>query len=382
VTKSRSRPRPTERDSLLLRALRTRQGHGCEVYSFFIPGNEITRVADITRIHRDEKDELKGFQRREIREHVKNIAQYLDHGNVLFPNAIILALSPEVKFIRSRGPSPVGVGEVQSGSLKLPIRQEGERTAWIVDGQQRSLALAQTKNQRLSVPVVAFVSDDVGIQREQFILVNKAKPLPVRLINELLPETSGVFLPRDLASRRIPSELCGLLNKDPTSPFYQLLKRPSDSRASESVMNDAAVVRMIRNSINNPLGALAPFKSAGESSGDLKGMYKILLDFWTGVKEVFPGAWGIPPSKSRLSHSAGIEAMGYLMDKIFAKRDGAENMRDVVKSDLKSLAPYCRWTEGQWEEIDVAWNAIESTPRDIRLLADALVRLYVTKVGK
>src|SRR5439155_3695545 len=125
----------------------------------------------------------------------------------------------------------------------------------------------------------------------------------------LLPETSGVLLPRDLAGRRIPSELCGLLDRDPTSPFYQLLKRPSDRKGKESVVTDTAVVRMIRNSISNPLGALAPFKEAGQGSADLKGMYKVLLDFWTSVKEVFPNAWGLPASQSRLSHSAGIEAM-------------------------------------------------------------------------
>ena len=44
------------------------------------------------------------------------------------------------------------------------------------------------------------------VQREQFILVNKAKPLPTRLINELLPETGGIVLPRDLSARKVPSE--------------------------------------------------------------------------------------------------------------------------------------------------------------------------------
>jgi hypothetical protein len=61
---------------------------------------------------------------------------------------------------------------------------------------------------------VAFVSDDLSIQREQFILVNKARPLPTRLINELLPVTSSVLLPRSLLEKKIPSELMKLLNRD------------------------------------------------------------------------------------------------------------------------------------------------------------------------
>lgn len=71
-----------------------------------------------------------------------------------------------------------------------------------MDGQQRSLALAQASHKEIAVPVVAFVSDNLEVQREQFILVDKAKPLPTRLINELLPETRSVLLPRDLSARR------------------------------------------------------------------------------------------------------------------------------------------------------------------------------------
>ena len=59
------------------------------------------------------------------------------------------------------------------------------------------------------------------MQREQFILVNKAKPLPTRLINELLPEVSAM-LPRDLNARRLPSELCNLLNRDSAVALSQL----------------------------------------------------------------------------------------------------------------------------------------------------------------
>jgi hypothetical protein len=45
--------------------------------------------------------------------------------------------------------------------------------------------------------------------------VNKAKPLPTRLINELLPETRSVLLPRDLSARRIPSNYAGTWIKTP-----------------------------------------------------------------------------------------------------------------------------------------------------------------------
>src|SRR5262249_11128404 len=157
--------------------------------------------------------------------HVRGIVDYLDKGNVIFPNAIILAFSTDVVFKQSRGPSPEGVADFsQIGTLTIPVRDEGRRAAWIVDGRQRSIALSQTSNSDIKVPVVGFISGDLEMQREQFILVNKARPLPVRLINELLPEI-GAELPRDLSARKIPSALCNVLDRDPRSPFHGLIRR-------------------------------------------------------------------------------------------------------------------------------------------------------------
>jgi DGQHR domain-containing protein len=254
VSKKASSARP----ALVVRALHTTQGAGLDVYAFFINGGDILRVADISRIERDATDTLKGFQRPEIRQHVKGIVDYLNQRDVLCPNAIILAMSPDVKFAASRGSRPTGDARVsESGTLILPLYDEGRRVAWIVDGQQRSIALSQAKHRDLAVPVIGFVSDKLSVQREQFILVNKAKPLPTRLINELLPETAAIVLPRDLAARKVPAELVNLLNQDPASPFHRLVKRTSDRATSGAVVTDTALVSVVKNSLSNPLGAMS-----------------------------------------------------------------------------------------------------------------------------
>lgn len=362
---------------IVIRALHTKQGPDLDVYAFFIRGSDIVKVADISRITRDESESLKGFQRPEIRSHVRGIVDYLNQGNVLFPNAIIVALSPEVHFAASRGTRPTGDDRIaQSGTLTMPIYEEGRRVAWIVDGQQRSLALAQTAQKDLAVPVVGFVSDSLEVQREQFILVNKAKPLPTRLINELLPETRSVLLPRELSSRRVPSELCGLLNRDPSSPFFGLIKRPSDgTRDSKAIVTDTAVMNVIKNSMNNPLGALAAYRANGRDGIDVEAMYKMLVTFWSAAKSVFRDAWGRDPRHSRLMHSAGIEAMGVLMDRIYGRIQPTDDVK-IVERELLKVAPHCRWTKGVWDSLGVAWNEIQSTPRDIRRLQNALVQAY------
>jgi DGQHR domain-containing protein len=374
--------RKKQSKAIAVRALRTKQGDGVDVFSFFIKGADITRVAEISRVARDEHDALKGFQRKEIQNHVKSIIEYLDRGSVLFPNAIILALSPQVEFKQSRGPTPEGIAEIaQIGTLSIPIREEGRRVAWIVDGQQRSLALSRTTNADISVPVVAFISGDIDTQREQFILVNKARPLPVRLINELLPEI-GVQLPRDLSIRKIPSELCNLLNRDTKSPLFGLIRRLSQEDLETAVIVDTALVKVMTNSIKNPLGALALYKQAEDGQADIDGMYRTMFVFWEAVKNTFPDAWGKPPTKSRLMHSAGIQAMGVLMDRIMTRLHGHHDPRAEIIQSLRRIRPHCHWTDGTWEGLGLKWNEVQNVPKHVRGLSDLLVRLDFTLTQK
>jgi hypothetical protein len=82
-------------------------------------------------------------------------------------------------------------------------------------------------------------------------------------------------------------------------------------------------------------------------------------------------------------HSAGIEAVGVLMDRIYARLAGANEEEAVVRRELAKVAPACRWTKGTWDDLGVAWNEIQNTPRDIKKLQDALVRAYsVTDIRK
>jgi hypothetical protein len=204
--------------------------------------------------------------------------------------------------------------------------------------------------------------------------VNKAKPLPNRLINELLPEI-GAQLPRDLAQRRIPSELCGLLDRDSHSPFYKLIRRVSKSDATEAgIIVDTALITVIRQSVNSPLGALALYKSADEAS-DIDGMYRTLCVYWSAVKEEFPDAWGKPPQQSRLMHSAGIQAMGFLMDRMMPRFAGHAEVQTEVRKALRRIAPHCAWTEGRWETLGLAWNQVQNVSRHVKQLADYLVQL-------
>ena len=377
-TKPRTPGRGRE-SSLVTNALEFKQGEA-KIYSFALPGAQLTQIADLSRVKRvGKKHELQGFQRAEIQRHVREITDYLDRGPNLFPNAVILALSREVTFAKKRGTkaAKVNVPGVEAGVLSIPIRPENEKVAWIVDGQQRSLALSRSKNGALLVPVVAFESASIETHRQQFILVNRAKGLAQRLIHELLPETDDALLPRDLAAAKIPSELCNLLNRNSKSPFHGRISRTSEKSDKSSII-DSAVVGMIRDRINGTSGALLHLKGDGRSTGDIREMYRLLEAYWSAVATTFPDAWALPPDKSRLTSAAGIRVMGVMMDRICARVGYRHaDLQNTFRGELATVAKQCAWTSGTWPGIDMPWNALEKAPKSMSRVIQYLGAAYV-----
>jgi hypothetical protein len=166
-----------------------------------------------------------------------------------------------------------------------------------------------------------------------------------------------------------------MLNEDPESPFHGLIRRVSKPKVAKAVVIDSAVVEMIRASLKNPNGALSPFVSLGTGPSDVEGMYRTLVGYWSAVKVVFLPAWGLPPESSRLMHSAGIRAMGVLMDRIVTRSMAQPNSSTHQLHSLKNIAPECCWTEGVWKDLGLAWNEVEQTPRHIRNLSQLLCQL-------
>src|ERR1051326_1839621 len=137
--------RPRRSNILKRRALRIDQDPEHPLYLFTLTGEELVQIADISRVSRDEGGKLIGYQRPEVKRHIQNIVEYIDSGNVLFPNSVILALTSDVEFKEIRGPK-VAHGYANAGTLEVPLPKAGEpRPAWIVDGQQRTIALTLSK---------------------------------------------------------------------------------------------------------------------------------------------------------------------------------------------------------------------------------------------
>src|SRR5207253_10900288 len=139
--------------------------------------------------------------------------------------------------------------------------------------------------------------------------------------------------------------------------------------SANAVVTDSALVKAIRNSINSALGSLAPYKATAESPADIDAMYRALVAYWSAVRSVFPEAWGRPPTESRLMHSAGVEAMGLLMDRIMSRAAPGTDLELHAKEALTRIALHCRWTSGRWQDLQRDWNEIQNIGRDIKLLS-------------
>jgi DGQHR domain-containing protein len=361
------------------RAIQVDQTPDFPLYLFSLTAAEILRIADISRIARDDAGELIGYQRPEVRKHIQEIVDYLDSDEVIFPNPIILALSSDARFIKSRG-TKVSDGSATGGTLEIPLPLNGEKKpGWIVDGQQRAFALSQTRRRNLPVPINAFIADSVDVQRDQFLRINNTRPLPRGLVTELLP-TVNTPLPPRLSLKRTPSAVCDLLARHPDSPFQGIIRRTSTPKEQrkQAIVADTSIVNMLQESLTTPSGCLFPYRNMTSGETDFDGLWAALLLYWNAVRETFPDAWGKPPAKSRLMHGAGIRAMGRLMDRVLATVSPHDPQApELIKADLEKVAPVCRWTQGTWDDLGLRWNDLQNVPKHINELSSFLIRSYL-----
>ena len=363
--------------TLTFPAIEVQQSEGRKLYTFAIDGKQLPRFAAISRIARPQGEHIEGYQRPEVLSHINEIRKYIESESPMIPNAIVLAFDQRVTFVsKERAENNYS----RAGVIHIPVAEgwkDEEKPAWVVDGQQRMAAIREASIDRFPICVTGFVAENVQQQREQFILVNSTKPLAKGLIYELLPTTQMV-LPEILAKRRFPSMLLNNLNHDPESPFFSKIKTATNPGG---VIQDNSILKMIEHSLSD--GALYRFRNR-DGEDDADSMLRLLKDYWSTVAIVFRDAWGLPPTRSRLVHGAGIVSMGFVMDAIADRHhDSPTISREQFADDLKGMSRFCRWTSGYWEfggNVNRKWNEIQNTTKDIRLLANHLLLHYRTDI--
>ena len=366
-------------DSLKLPCIAISQGNGRRLFAFGMDGKKLPLVAQVSRLTRSSEDLIAGYQRPEVMSHISEIRNYLESKDPILPNGIVVAFDSTVEYTPSNT-LQTGAADGEQGYLRIPVPPAGEpRPGWIVDGQQRAAALRDANVESFPVFVLAFTTDRVEEQREQFILVNSTKPLPKGLIYELLPGTD-VSLSSQLQRKRFPAYLLERLNFDSRSPLHRSIKTPT---SPNGFIQDNSILRMLGNSIND--GALCRLAGGDDNGTATEEMLDCLFSFWRSVAKVFPDDWGLPPRKSRLAHGVGIISLGYLMDAMYDRhRQSGQPWEQVFTRELGIISSVCSWRAGFWDfgpGQQRKWSDLQNTPKDIQMLANYLMIRYRVTSG-
>ena len=347
------------------------------VYLFALPARDLLRVADVRRIRR-QAGRLDGYQRGSLTRHVRDIADYLSGDDVVFPHGVLLALDGDVVFEAAREAFGTGAGStagvIVPGTLTIPA---GSR-ARLVDGQQRMLALERAGEKHLPIPVSAFVPQGIDDERDQFVRLNSARPLPRRLLHELIPVLPQ-RLPERLERKRVPALLVAHLNTARESPFRGLIRQASSGapRRDGPFVTDTSLLDTLDRSVHHPRGALFPYATECPEA-TREAAASLVVAYWQAVEVLFPEAWGRHPRESRLMHSLGIRAMGTLFDPAArllraTEGTGSHAAFEGFVECLAPLRPVCAWTQGTWSVLGgIPWNALQNTPSHVSALVATL----------
>jgi DGQHR domain-containing protein len=326
--------------------------HAC--LTIAAPPRDILAWAHIERVGRNGDGSLRGFQRPQIASHIKEIRDYLCQPDSVLPNPIVVAFVGGVQ-ITDQG----------DGTATITIDPDVHGLGFVVDGQQRLTALSGLPDKDFQVFVSVLVCGDFEELRRQFVLINSTRPLPKALIYELLPGVER--LPQRLSSRSKAAYLTERLNYDEKSSLRKQIYQHTNPTG---VIRDTAIQRVIMTSASD--GAIRDFKGRDD---ELELAFALVSDFYGAVQDVFAEDWqGHNPKTSRLVHGAGIVAVGYVMELLYA-RDGARD-RACFRRGLAALKGRTAWTQGSWRFSDtevVPWNGVQNVQRQIMGLAQHLV---------
>lgn len=339
------------------KAIRASQAPDHDVFCFAADPHHVLEFSEIERVGRDEQGELKGFQRHQVATHIKEIRDYLSREDALLPNAVIVA------FIDG-----VTVTDLEAGLVEVSIDASASKPGFVVDGQQRLSALAGLRKSGFQVFVSAMVCKDYNELRQQFVLINNTRPLPKTLIYELLPEVEG--LPERFTNRKFSARVVDRLNYMRSGVFHGEIRQHTNPKG---VLSDTAMQKLVMNSTAQ--GAIREFIKFEDYEDRA---VSLINEFFEAVRTVFGTEWvGMSPKTSRLRHGAGLIALGFVMEHLYATH-GATT-REAFEPGLRLLRDkgHTAWTSGQWKLSDEdvrPWNGIQNTPSDIDLLSNHLVR--------
>jgi DNA sulfur modification protein DndB len=247
-------------------------------YMTVIPSNILFESSKVSRA---DEDKEKGYQRLLNSKRAKDIADYINNGNVI-PGAIILSAQKEALMQFDH-------------KSKLLTYYFVPNAFIVIDGQHRLYGMHQSE-QNIPLAVCLFEHLDLQEEAQYFYDINSTqKPVPRTLQEELTK-----FLAKPESTDEIRQRLFHELNEQPTSP---LSGRMSPTKNIPGKLTHVSFKDAI-----NPLLENALFKKM-----DFDDKFKMLINFLSAVEDVLIESEG---NSKRLTMAVFFQALFRVFDDI------------------------------------------------------------------
>ncbi|MBA7640523.1 hypothetical protein ES703_48190 [subsurface metagenome] len=337
---------------------------GYHLYLFVVDGKEMSKQVGVRRMkwHKG-KFKAEGFQRALDMNRVAEIGTYLSQNPIL-PNSLVIAFEDgtlEFNALPSQKEEAVAKfghliikGKLIKKDGELEPLPENERIGYVIDGQHRLKGIESSTLPEGSFPIIvsAFYKVDPRFQLSQFYALNQTVPISRQLL-ALLRRELGYQLPPREAYKKAISDVCGILQDKPGSPFEP--EKYVGSPIYKGPLPITVVEGMIERAIKSP-----PLKYKWSQNAilipesHLQDIAQSLYVYWKGINEVFPEYWGKKTKDQRLFCAIGLYTMIQFFDKVMENIDiNSPKAVQEVKTKLEPIK-------------DMPWGklqAIPSTPK-------------------
>ena len=271
------------------------------------------------------KFKAEGFQRALDMKRVGEIGAYLSKNPIL-PNALVVAFKDDtLDFTPLPGQEEESVakfghlivkGKLMSRDGELEPLPENERIGYVIDGQHRLKGIESSTLSEGSFPVIisAFYKVNSRFQLSQFYALNQTIPIS-RALLALLRRELGYQLPPREAYKKAVSDVCGILQSKPGSPFEP--EKYVGSPIFKGPLKITVVEGMVERAIKN---TNLKYKWNQDASlipeSHFQDIAQSLYVYWKGVSEVFHEYWGKKAKDQRLFCAIGLYTMIQFFDQV------------------------------------------------------------------
>jgi len=257
---------------------------GLEFYAFVMNSKTLREIAYVSR--RDPMNP-QGYQRYHRKKRLKDVGEYIKKPRATFPNSIIVNLDPQKARFEA-------AAEGNRGTIVIP-KERG--VAWIIDGQHRLYGFEHSEGKEFDLLVAAYLGLSISDQATIFKIINSTqKGVSPSLIYDLIDLTKDAEYLDERAH-----EIVKALNEDDDSPWKGEIKMLG---VGKGIVSQAAFIGELKRLLQDPIFKEYP---AGEQ-------IKILKDYFTVLKELFPTAW--LSKKHVLCKTLGLAATLLIMPKV------------------------------------------------------------------